>query len=55
MRSISSNIQRYLERAAECERLAEVAVNEQNRRILMDLATRWRALAKEEGSPPQLG
>jgi hypothetical protein len=44
-----------LERAAECERLAEEVLSEQDRKILLDLAKRWRALAKTEGSPPDRG
>jgi hypothetical protein len=46
----------YLERAAECERLADAAVTEENREILRRLAARWRAFAAEqEGSPPDKG
>lgn len=41
----------YRERAAECERLAETAVDEANRKILLDLAARWRALANENDPP----
>ena len=45
----------YLERAAECGRLAD-AVTEENRNILRMLAARWRALAaEEEGSLPDTG
>jgi hypothetical protein len=45
-----------LERAAECERLADAAVTEENREILRRLAARWRAFAAEqEGSPPDKG
>jgi hypothetical protein len=42
----------YLERAAECERLASVAVTEENREILLKLAARWRVLAAEQNRPP---
>jgi hypothetical protein len=35
----------YLERAAECERLADEVMTEENREILRELAARWRALA----------
>lgn len=46
----------YLERVAECERLAREAATEENRQILLRLATRWRALAAEQdGSPPEGG
>jgi hypothetical protein len=41
----------YLERAAECERLADEAVTQENKSILLELATRWRALAAEGTSP----
>jgi hypothetical protein len=41
----------YLERATECERLANEAVTQENRSILLELATRWRALAAEGTSP----
>jgi hypothetical protein len=37
----------YLERAAECERLAGEVMTEENREILRQLAARWRALAAE--------
>jgi hypothetical protein len=42
----------YLERAAECERLAEAATSEENRKILLDLATRWRSFAERSERPP---
>lgn len=42
----------YLERAAECERLASVTVTEENREILRQLAARWRALAAEVSKSP---
>jgi hypothetical protein len=41
----------YLERAIECERLADEAVAQENRLILLELAARWRALAAEGTSP----
>jgi hypothetical protein len=41
----------YLERAAECERLAEAAVTEENRKILLDLAARWRSFAERSEQP----
>ena len=44
-----------LERAAVCERLAEQAISDENRRILLELAARWRALAETEGTPPHEG
>jgi hypothetical protein len=44
----------YLERAAECERLASVAITDENREILLKLAARWRALAAQ-GGPPNPG
>jgi hypothetical protein len=42
----------YLERAAECERLAKTAGTEENRKILLDLAARWRSFAERSGQPP---
>jgi len=36
------------ERAAECERLAELADLFQTQGILMDIASRWHALAEED-------
>jgi hypothetical protein len=46
----------YLERAAECERLAGGATTEENRKLLLMLAERWRVLAAEQkGSPPETG
>jgi hypothetical protein len=42
----------YLERAAECERLAEAATTAENRKILLDLAARWRSLAERSEQPP---
>jgi hypothetical protein len=42
----------YLERAAECERLAKAAITEGNRKILLDLAARWRSLAEGKDEPP---
>jgi hypothetical protein len=44
-----------LERAAACERLAEQAVGDENRTILLELAARWRALAELDASPPDKG
>jgi hypothetical protein len=44
----------YLERAATCERLAGEATSEENRRLLLMLAARWRGFAAEqEGLPPE--
>jgi hypothetical protein len=43
----------YLERAAECERLADTAMTEDNRKILLDLAARWRAFAEQSEQPPE--
>jgi hypothetical protein len=40
----------YLERAVECERLADGAMTEENRNILLDLAARWRSFANETSS-----
>jgi hypothetical protein len=37
----------YLERAAECERLASEVLTEENRQILQQMAARWRGLAAE--------
>jgi hypothetical protein len=49
----SNSADYYLERATECERLARDAMIQENRRILLELAARWRALAaNERGSPP---
>jgi hypothetical protein len=46
----------YLERAAECERLADETITQENRRVLLELAARWRGLAAEaDGSPPKTG
>ena len=42
----------YLERAAECERLAEAAMTDENRNILLDLAARWRSFAEKSEQPP---
>jgi hypothetical protein len=42
----------YLERAAECERLADAAMTAENREILLRLAARWRAFAAEQKGPP---
>jgi hypothetical protein len=42
----------YLERAAECERLAEAALTDENRNILLDLAARWRSFAEKSEQPP---
>jgi hypothetical protein len=41
----------YLERVAECERLADAAMTEENRKILLRLAARWRAFAAEGKGP----
>jgi hypothetical protein len=41
-----------MERAAECERLAEAAMTAENREILLRLAARWRAFAAERKEPP---
>jgi hypothetical protein len=45
----------YLERAAECERLAKASVTEESRTILLNLAARWRSLAEQEEPPPDKG
>jgi hypothetical protein len=45
----------YLERAVECERLADAAMTEENREILLKLAARWRAFAAERKGPPDRG
>lgn len=37
----------YLERAANCERLAKTAVTKENREILLELARRWRIFADQ--------
>jgi hypothetical protein len=42
----------YLERAGECERLADAAMTEENREILLRLAARWRAFAAERRGRP---
>jgi hypothetical protein len=42
----------YLERAAECERLAGTAMTDENRKILLDLAARWRSFAEQSEQPP---
>jgi hypothetical protein len=42
----------YLERAAECERLAEEAMTEENRKILLNLAARWRSFAEQSEQSP---
>jgi hypothetical protein len=42
----------YLERAAVCERLADEAMTDENRKILLDLAARWRAFAEQSEEPP---
>ena len=44
----------YLKRAEECERLAGECISESNRAIFMDVAARWRMLAKQAaGKNPQ--
>jgi hypothetical protein len=48
------SVEYYLERAAECERLAAAAMTEDNREIFLRLAARWRRAA-EERSPPDDG
>jgi hypothetical protein len=40
-----------LERAAECEKMAEQTATAANRAILLDSAKRWRALATETEEP----
>jgi hypothetical protein len=46
----------YLERATECERLAQEAVTEENREILLKLAARWCGFAAEKTEgPPKRG
>jgi hypothetical protein len=40
--------QDFRERAAECQRLAEIAVNPETRETLFYVASRWRALAEED-------
>jgi hypothetical protein len=37
-------------RAEECERMAEAAINAENKAIFLDLAQRWRKLAGEAES-----
>jgi hypothetical protein len=41
-----------LERAAECERLADATMIADNRKILLDLAAQWRSLAEESERSP---
>jgi hypothetical protein len=56
MRSKPQHSKEYcLERAAACERLAEQAISDENRKILLELARRWHVLAETEGSPPESG
>ena len=44
----------YVKRAEVCERLAGECISESNRAIFMDVAARWRMLAKEAaGKNPQ--
>jgi hypothetical protein len=40
----------YLERAAKCEKLAAEAVTERDRKVMLDVAKRWRDIAAEEMS-----
>lgn len=37
----------YRRRAAECERLAEEAITEEHRQLILGIATTWRALAEQ--------
>lgn len=43
-----SKFQEYTDRAAECERLGEVARGADVREVMRHLAMRWRAVADEE-------
>lgn len=46
----TDDVQEYLKRAAECERLAGACISESNRNILLYAAASWRMLAGETGS-----
>jgi hypothetical protein len=43
----TAEAQKYLKRAAECERLAGACISESNRNILLYAAASWRILANE--------
>ena len=38
----------FLVRAAECERLAQEATTESTRKVFLDIAAKWRALANDD-------
>ena len=40
--------QDFLDRADECERLAEISKNPEARETLLYVASRWRALAEQD-------
>jgi hypothetical protein len=40
--------QQFRERAAECERLAEIGTSHRDRETLLYVASRWRAMADED-------
>ncbi|MDB5409582.1 MAG: hypothetical protein JWL84_4494 [Rhodospirillales bacterium] len=47
MMSPMREAEEFLERAVECERLAEEAVTEHDRKVMLYVAQRWRAIAAE--------
>ena len=46
--------QEFRDRAAECERLAELGTNRRDRETLLYVASRWRAMADEDDRRWQL-
>jgi hypothetical protein len=45
----------YVVRAIEADRLARLALSDENQQILLALAARWRAIAKTLTSSPRKG
>ena len=55
MASLPTTPQDYRDRATDCERVAQEAVSQETREIMVYLAERWRVLADEVEAQPGAG
>jgi hypothetical protein len=44
----------YRDRAADCERIAETALDPSNRAVMLELTARWRSIANESDAQEKI-